>query len=426
MDEQGGWTGRSGSGGRGGAPDTGDPVYSVSDVTALVKELLESELAPFWVEGEISNFKHHSSGHMYFTLKDESSRLSCVMFRFANARLSFAPADGTKVVAWGKIKVYEPAGRYQLYVERMRPAGVGDLAAAFENLKRRLREEGLFEDRHKRPIPAFPRVVAVVTSPTGAAVRDVIRVIGRRFPATGVVVVPAPVQGAAAAPGLVGAIETLDEWGGADVAIVGRGGGSLEDLWAFNDEAVARAIFAARTPIVSAVGHEVDFTIADFVADVRAPTPSAAAEAVVPDRIELGRRVASLAGRAGSGVARSLDALRERVASLSAAYGFRLPRALVERFAERVDELATRLGLAERRRLESVRAGIDRVASELRLADPTRVMARGFAHVAVLPERAAVRSVADVSPGDAVRVTVADGAFDGRVESIHRKDGESR
>ena len=273
---------------------TKERTYTVSEVTAQVKAVLETSLPVFWVEGEISNFVHHGSGHMYFTLKDEKSQLPSVMFRNANQRLVFAPENGMKVAAWGRIKVYEPSGRYQLYVEAMKPAGLGALAAAFERLKRKLQEEGLFDAEHKKSLPRLPQTVAVVTSGTGAAVRDVIRVVGQRMPSTRIVVVPTPVQGPDAAPGIVQAIEDVDRWGEADIVVVGRGGGSLEDLAAFNDESVARAIHAARTPVISAVGHEIDLTISDLVADVRAATPSNAGELVVPDRRELARSVASL------------------------------------------------------------------------------------------------------------------------------------
>lgn len=404
-------------------PGERDHVYTVSEVTANVKAVLETSLPTLWVEGEISNFVHHASGHMYFTLKDGKSQLSSVMFKFRNARLRFAPETGMKVLAWGRIGVYEPAGKYQLYVERMRPAGVGDLAAAFEKLKRKLADEGLFDEEHKKALPVMPGTVAVVTSPTGAAVRDVIRVVHARFPATRVVVVPTPVQGAEAPAGIVRSIAMTDEWGGADVMIVGRGGGSLEDLWAFNDEGVARAIFAARTPIVSAVGHEVDFTIADFVADARAATPSNAAEMVVPDRAELGRAIRSLEGRLTTSARSALKGLSERVERYRSAYVFRLPRTLVEGLAERVDELAHRAALATSGRTASARQRVERAVAELRLADPAHILARGFAAVSVLPELSPLRTVVDVGVGSEIRVTLADGALDARVASVAMKRG---
>lgn len=399
--------------------------YTVSEVTARIKTVLETSLPVFWVEGEVSNFVHHSSGHMYFSLKDEKSQLPCVMFKMANRGLVFAPGNGMKVAAWGRVKVYEPSGRYQLYVEAMKPAGVGALAAAFEELKRKLAEEGLFDPEHKKPIPRFPDTVAVVSSATGAAVRDIIRVIGERFPGTRVVVAPAPVQGREAVPGIVRAIELIDEWGEADVAIVGRGGGSLEDLWAFNDEAVARAIFAARTPIVSAVGHEIDTTISDLVSDRRAATPSNAGEIVVPDKRDLARALKSLRSRLGGAIEGVLDERLRRTRTCVRAYAFRLPGELVDRLTQRTDELTRRMSAAVTTRLNAAAVGVDRLVSELRLANPAHVMARGFAAVSLIPSLSPVRSVDNVSGGSGVRVTVADGSFDCEVQSVAEKPGRT-
>ncbi|MBM3307081.1 MAG: exodeoxyribonuclease VII large subunit [Candidatus Eisenbacteria bacterium] len=403
---------------RGDESRPAERTYTVSEVTAAVKHILEESLPSVWVEGEISNFNRHSSGHMYFTLKDEKSQLPAVMFRQANAKLAFAPQSGMKVLAFGRVGVYEPSGRYQLYVERMRPAGIGELAAAFEALKRKLEAEGLFDKAGKVPAPRFPRTVAVVTSPTGAAVRDVIRVARARMPSVRIVVVPVPVQGAEAAPAIVAALGMVDEWGGADVCIVGRGGGSLEDLWAFNDERVARAIHAMRTPVISAVGHEVDFTIADFVADVRAATPSNAAEIAVPDRRALLRSILVSAGRVERAVRSRLRRHAERAAALRGAYGLRIPLDQIERLSQRVDELGGRAAAAARTALALRRARVERYAAELALADPAKVLARGFASVALLPVLSAVTSAADVAPGSQVRVTVADGAFDCTVNSV--------
>ena len=397
----------------------GERVYSVSEITARVKALLESSLPPLSVEGEVSNFTHHSSGHMYFTLKDKQSQLQCVMFRRANARLAFRPEGGMRVRARGRIKVYEPSGRYQLYVERMTKAGVGDLAAAVEELKRKLKAEGLFDPVHKQSLPAYPNTVAIVTSGTGAAVRDVIRVVRTRFPAARLVVVPAPVQGTAAVGGIVGALRDLAAWGEADVAVVGRGGGSLEDLAAFNSEEVARAIFECPVPVVSAVGHEIDFTIADLVADVRAATPSNAGEIVVPDRsavlssLEASRSVLSRIVRS------RLSRESERLASYGRAYAFRLPRELVDRLSQRLDELVRRAAAGAAARCRDSRTRLEHVASELRLSDPSAPLARGYAAVRRVADGAVVRSVGDVDVGAAVTVTVIDGALECEVRDIH-------
>ncbi len=400
-------------------------VRTVSEVTGLVKSVLETSLPSLWVEGEISNFKHHSSGHMYFTLKDDSSALPSLMFRFANEKLAFKPGNGMRVVAQGRIKVYEPQGRYQLYVERMRPSGIGALAQAFEELKKRLAEEGLFDPDHRKPLPEFPWTVAVVTSPTGAAVRDVIRVIRARASMTDIVVVPTVVQGADAASSIAEAIRAVDAWGGADVAIVGRGGGSLEDLWAFNEEIVARAIYGARIPIISAVGHEVDVTIADFVADARAATPSNGAELAVRDGADVSRRVASLDRRVGAAMRSRLSGLEEHVTRLHAAYAFKLPREIIERSAQRVDELSRRAGSSVAQLVAAARAEVARYETALRLSDPHGIMARGYAAVSVLPKATPLRSIDDVEPGVAVRVSVADGRLDCEVKKIAGTHGRN-
>ena len=402
-------------------PGADERVYTVSEITALVREVLETSLPVFWVEGELSNYVHHTSGHMYFTLKDERSQIPCIMFKSANARLRFAPEHGMKVLAWGRIKVYEPAGKYQLYVEQMRPAGVGDLAARFEELKGRLAAEGLFDPSHKKVIPRFPSLVAVITSPTGAAVRDVIRVVGGRFPAARIVVVPTPVQGPEAVPGIVESLALVDLWGEADVAILTRGGGSLEDLWAFNDEAVARAIYGARTPIISAVGHEVDFTIADFVADVRAATPSNAGELAVPDRADLARSIGSLSARLERAVLSRIDRLSMQIAAWKGSYGLNRPQELVERWWQTLDGHSRRLVGEMKSRLAAASAGLDHVLAELKLVDPSHILARGFAAVRVLPGLTPVRSVSDVREGSEIRLSVVDGSIDAAVRSVAGK-----
>lgn len=268
-------------------------IATVSQINGYVKKILDNNiiLNNVWVKGEISNFKHHYSGHLYITLKDEGGVLKSVMFRTSAQSLSFEPSDGMKVLARGRISVYEAGGSYQLYIEEMIPDGVGELYIAYEQLKKRLDEEGLFDNRYKKSIPPFPKTVGVVTASTGAAVRDIINVITRRCPMTEIIIYPAQVQGSGASKSIVKAIEYFNALDCVDTLIVGRGGGSIEDLWAFNEEETARAIFNSHIPIISAVGHETDFTIADFVADMRAPTPSAAAEIAVPSMIELANRI---------------------------------------------------------------------------------------------------------------------------------------
>lgn len=284
-------------------------VYTVSQITGYIKKILENDilLRDIYVEAEISNFKAHSSGHLYFTLKDSGAAINSVMFRSSASKLKFMPESGMKVVARGYISLYEKTGNYQLYVTSMEPAGIGALYLAYEQLKARLEKAGVFDAKYKKPIPEMPKTVAVITSPTGAAVRDIINVTGRRNPNVEIVIVPVLVQGENAAPDIVRAIDMVNRWGKADTIILGRGGGSIEDLWAFNEEIVARAIFDSEIPIISAVGHETDFTIADFIADMRAPTPSAAAEIAVPAGNEINDRVMNIYNRISKSVISSLN-----------------------------------------------------------------------------------------------------------------------
>ncbi|MBD3336340.1 MAG: exodeoxyribonuclease VII large subunit, partial [Candidatus Eisenbacteria bacterium] len=293
------------------------PVFSVSEVTAMVRGALEEALPPLAVEGEISNLRRPVSGHTYFTLKDARSQLRCVLFRGFSVGLRFQPRDGMKVIAAGAITVYEPRGEYQLRVERLEPSGVGELALAFLQLRDRLKDEGLFDPERKRPLPVYPQTVALVTSATGAAVRDMIRILRRRWPPVRIVLRPAAVQGEGAAEEIARGLDEVGSWGGADLVIVGRGGGSLEDLWAFNEEVVARAIARSPIPVVSAVGHEVDVTIADFTADVRAPTPSAAAEMAVPVAADVRERLLEHRLRLDRAVRTQLSGRRQAVLALA-------------------------------------------------------------------------------------------------------------
>ncbi len=327
-------------------------VLTVTELTRQIKDLLEGEFPILWVRGEISNFKRHTSGHWYFTLKDEGAQLRCACFRYQNRTIRFSPEDGLEVFARGRLSVYERRGEYQLIVELMEPVGVGSLQLAFEQLKKRLQAEGLFDPAHKKPLPLFPRKVGVVTSPTGAAIRDILRVLKRRNSGVSVLIYPVRVQGEGAAQEIAKAIRVMNEREDLDVLIVGRGGGSIEDLWAFNEESVARAIFNSDIPIISAVGHEIDFTIADFVADLRAPTPSAAAEQVAARRDELQERVASLGQRLIKAMHLKLTTLRHRLAELQARRGFDRSRGLLREHAQRLDDLHHRLQTAMRAQLQ--------------------------------------------------------------------------
>ncbi len=341
------------------APD--ERILSVGEITRQIKDLLGNTYPAIWVKGEISGFKGpHASGHLYFNLKDTNALLGCVMFQSSSARLTFAPRDGFEVEAFGKIDVYGPRGQYQLNISQMRPAGIGALLARFEELKRRLTAEGLFEIARKKPLPRFPHTVGVVTSPVGAAVKDIVRVLRARWPGIRIVFAPVKVQGEGAATEIAAAIERFDRWGGADVLIVGRGGGSIEDLWAFNEEVVVRAIAAARTPIVSAVGHEVDFTLADAAADVRAATPSNAAEIVVRDVRDTRRHVQHCADRTASHIRARLARLRHELAAILKQHGFKRLRDVFAEWRQRTDDLRERLDGGVHGTLEGARSRLTR------------------------------------------------------------------
>jgi exodeoxyribonuclease VII large subunit len=395
-------------------PDEG--VYSVTELTRRIKQQLEREWRALWVEGELSNVHaHKASGHLYFTLKDDRAQLRGVMFQSDAARLRFEPADGQKVRVFGSLTVYEPQGSYQVRAVRLEPVGLGELELAFRQLHARLEREGLFDPARKRPIPRHPQTVGIVTSESGAAIRDLFSVARRRAPHVRLVVRPARVQGAGAAEDVVRAIRELNEWGGADVLIVGRGGGSLEDLWTFNEEPVARAIRASRIPVISAVGHEIDVTIADFAADLRAPTPSAAAELAVPDRRALTDALRARVARLGSSLQRTLRRRRERVMLLGRSSAFREPLALVLRRGQDVDRLVDRLEQAAGGRVERSRLRWQGLAGKLGALSPTAILARGYAIVRDAEGRV-VRRHRDVAAGDAVHVKIGEGALDCRVE----------
>jgi len=345
---------------------------TVSELTARIKIRLEGEFLELWIEGEISNFRRHSSGHWYFTLKDEGAMLRCASFRMQNRLIRFTPEDGLTVRAHGRLSLYEARGEYQLIVEYMEPVGIGALQLGFEQLKRRLADEGLFEVARKRPLPLLPRCIGIVTSPTGAAVRDILRVIRRRNEAMNVLIAPARVQGEGAAREIARAIELLNQREEVDVIIVGRGGGSIEDLWCFNEEVVARAIFNSRAPIISAVGHETDFTIADFVADLRASTPSAAAEIVTAARDEISARLLGLKEDMMTAMRYRLLERRNRLQELQSSRAFDDVHHEIRRTAQRFDEAIYAMETAWRQRLKQQRARLTNTALRLRDTDIRR------------------------------------------------------
>ena len=389
-------------------------IFSVTQVTSLIKATLEGSFPQVWVQGEISNAKLHSSGHFYFTLKDEGAQISGVMWRSRVSSLLFKPEDGMKVIARGSITVYPPRGNYQIDVAQLQPLGVGELQLAFERLKKKLQAEGLFEESRKKPIPEYPERIGVITSPTGAALQDIRSVLSRRFPAIEVVLLPVRVQGAGAAEEIAEAIREMNRYGEIDVVIVGRGGGSLEDLWAFNEEVVARAMFESKIPIVSAVGHEVDFSIADFVADLRAPTPSAAAELVVRDRAELLDILRNLRYTMHQSVEELTTSLRDRILHLLSSYSFNKPRDLIRQSAQRVDELERNLHLAISH-LQTIADGHHRALSQrLNALSPEGVLLRGY--TIVRKDGMVVTTSTSLREGDRASIQFHDGDVTTRVE----------
>ena len=369
-------------------------VLSVLQLNEYVKGVLEDEpqLQAVAVKGEISNFIHHRSGHMYFTLKDEDSQIKAVMFKNANMRLQFRPKDGQKVVVMGSVSVYSPGGQYQLYVGAMKPDGVGDLYQAYEELKKRLSEEGLFDPIHKKPLPPFPQKIGVITSANGAAVRDIINVAGRRCPTAQLLLYPAQVQGTGTDEALIAALDYFERRGDIDVIIIGRGGGSIEDLWGFNSEKLARKIFAIKTPVISAVGHETDFTICDFVADKRAPTPSAAAEIAVPDLNVLRQRLDGMAERACGGLESGLTERMRRLDDTRLAYDAKNVEKLLRWKEERLKGLA----------------------GKVNSLSPLGVLSRGYAVVS--KDGRALIDPSTVEVGDSVEIRLQRGKLKAKVE----------
>ncbi|MCB0262040.1 MAG: exodeoxyribonuclease VII large subunit [Calditrichaeota bacterium] len=397
-------------------------TYSVSQLTRDIKSVLEQSFPRLWVEGEISNYKRHSSGHIYFTLKDESAQISCAMWKFRAAQLAFLPQDGIKVLVEGDVQVYERSGNYQLIIQQIQPAGVGALQMAFEQLKRRLLAEGLFDDAHKKTLPPFPGSVGVITSPTGAAIRDIVSVIQRRSPATKIVLLPVRVQGAGAAEEIAAAIGTFNKYQNVDVLIVGRGGGSLEDLWAFNEEIVARAIFDSTVPVISAVGHEVDFSIADFVADHRAPTPSAAAEIAVRDWREIQGQLNYFHEKMGSLLHKRLDNLRDQLTNWQNSYAFRRPLDLVFQQRQRLDELQRSLTNNVNHAIQMRQVNLKHIQTQLNSLNPDAILKRGYS-IATRNGKI-LTDASQLANGDSVHIRLASGGFDSTVTSVEPSDAQ--
>ncbi|PCN42649.1 exodeoxyribonuclease VII large subunit [Brevibacillus laterosporus] len=441
-------------------------VMSVAELNRYVKRMMEGDLrlADVWVRGEISNFTHHHSGHMYFTLKDKDSRLKIVMFASYNRFLTFIPKNGTKAIVRGSISVFERDGAYQLYARELQPDGIGALFLAFEQLKEKLQQEGLFASERKRALPLFPKTIGVVTSPTGAAIRDIITTIKRRYPQAEIMLAPAIVQGVEAPASIIRAIRHINQYQ-VDVMIVGRGGGSIEELWAFNDEAVARAIVASQIPIISAVGHETDYTIADFVADIRAATPTAAAELAVPHYLEWLERIKQLDHRLARALQTQLQEKRTHLQRLQQSYGLKNPLRRVEERRQRIDEVTLRLSamvkmkvVRKREQVSHVKKRLKQIRLERQVAErrgqvnrmesqltqymkqktersrqawlslvqhldalsPLRVMQRGFS--LSYKDDTLIKSVEGIEVGDQLMIRYQDGKIMTTVTDIDRKE----
>ncbi len=397
-------------------------TLTVTELNNYIKGLLDLDpmLGNVSVRGELSNYKVYPSGHHYFTLKDNESSLRCVMFKSSAVKLRFRPESGMGVTAYGRIAVYPRDGVYQLYCTGLMPEGAGDLQVAFEQLKAQLASEGLFDRAHKKPLPAFPGRIAIITSSAGAAVHDMIRILSHRWPMAQVVLLPVRVQGVEAPPEIVGAIRYANEFKVADVIITGRGGGSIEDLWAFNDERVARAIYASELPVISAVGHEPDVTISDYVADARASTPSNAAEIVVPDQRDIRDALESFSIRQDQALRKKLMSLSQQLEAYQAKRVMTDPVAHIDNRRISLDHARDRLVAAEERNLASAQQRFVGLAAALDAMSPLRVLGRGYA-IAEDGQGQAIKSVKSLSPGDTITVELCDGKADCLVQSVTEK-----
>jgi len=396
-------------------------IYTVSEITGRIKKLLEVRFIRVGVVGEVSNLRPAASGHIYFSLKDDTSLISAVLFRNSGQRLRFELRDGMEVTAWGRIGVYKPRGSYQLIVSRLEPLGAGALQLALEQLKEKLSAEGLFDARHKKPIPGLPDRIGIVTSPTGAALRDILQVINRRFGNIRVIINPVPVQGEGAGAEIARAVREFNRWNNVDVIIVSRGGGSLEDLWAFNEEEVVRSIFESDIPVISAVGHEIDWTLSDFAADLRAPTPSAGAELVVARKSDLLAALNVLRSRLEKDMARRLTELRARVEQARRSAILQDPRRLLRQSQQQVDELTARLGLLIRHRLQLARHRVESLRGRLDILNPLAILSRGYSFTRNLADGRILTSSAGLKPGDQVETRLKEGSF---ISEIIKTEGE--
>ena len=395
-------------------------VLTVSDVTRMVKQLLESNYTDLWVSGEVSNYTRASSGHMYFTLKDERAVIRAVLFKGYQKGVRFEIENGLKLIVHGALSVFEKRGEYQIIVDFLEPEGLGALQLAFEQLKEKLQKEGLFDESKKRPIPAFPDVVGVITSETGAAIRDILNVIGRRNSGVRIIIYPTLVQGDEAAHSIARAVQRANERKEVDVLIVGRGGGSIEDLWPFNEEVVARALYKSKIPVISAVGHEIDFTIADFAADMRAPTPSAAAEIVVRNKIELLRTYADLHRRVFETMERTVQSRREQLSRFTVGALQDKVNRLIREKQMGLDDLTRSLTATMETTLTRLRGRFEKLVGQLNVLSPLATLSRGYSIVSRMRDGKTVLSINNVAPGEEISTLVQDGRVYSRVRDVEK------
>ena len=392
-----------------------EKVYTVAEITHQIRSVIESNFPTLWIVGEVSGYTLHSSGHQYFTLKDAHSQLSCVLWRGRGNNIPVRIRDGLKVTIQGRLTVYEKGGRYQFDVYILQLAGIGELAIAYEQLKKKLTDEGLFDVEKKRPIPIYPRRIGIVTSPTGAAIRDIVTVARRRWHGIDLILRPTQVQGDGAAEDIANSIKEFNQWGQIDVMIVGRGGGSLEDLWAFNEEPVVRAVADSKIPIVSAVGHEVDITLCELAADLRAPTPSAAAELVIKDSRELSSQLQQFDERTSIALAAIFDRNRTRLKALANHWALQRPVELVRNQNQRLDEIEQRFRLGITRFITDRKEQHYRLEIALKVLDPSGVLRRGYSITRHLPGKEVLRDNRSVLKGDKLSITLHHGEIEAEV-----------
>jgi len=384
-------------------------IYSVSQLTASIKRILENEFPPVWIEGEISNFRRPASGHLYFTLKDEKTQIQVIMYRSYAQKLAFKLEDGMKVLIYGNVTVYERAGQYQVNSIKIEPKGIGALQLAFEQLKKKLLREGLFDKQHKKTIPVLPNRIGVITSPTGAAIRDILNVLDRRFSNINLIVNPVRVQGEQAPPEISFAIDEFNRLNLVDVILVTRGGGSIEDLWAFNTEIVARSIFNSNIPVISAVGHEIDWTISDYAADLRVPTPSAAAELVVASKEEFLNKILNIENILNLRINQCLTQLKNKVENLSNSWVFTQPLSRIRQCQQQIDDLELRLKKGLKYRLQILNHSLTLYTEKLHAYSPTRSLLRGYTITVDPQNRETIKSVKEIVPGQRLKIFFSDG-----------------